>query len=43
MGYLILGFLKVVIGSMLVGFIMGILTTIIFKNLRFLVKDEGIS
>jgi NhaP-type Na+/H+ or K+/H+ antiporter len=42
-GYLILGFLKVVIGSMLVGFVMGILTTIIFKNFRFLVKEEGIS
>ncbi len=42
-GYLILEFLKVVIGSMLVGFVLGILTTIVFKNFRFLVKEEGIS
>jgi NhaP-type Na+/H+ or K+/H+ antiporter len=42
-GYLILGFLEVVVGSVLIGFVMGILTTVIFKNFRFLVKDEGIS
>ena len=42
-GYLILRFLEVVAGSIFVGFIAGIMTTIVFKNLRFLVREEGIS
>ena len=42
-GLLVLRFLEVVAGSILIGFIAGILTTLIFKNLRFLVKEEGIS
>jgi len=42
-GYLILRFLEVVSGSIFVGFVAGIVTTIVFKNLRFLVKEEGIS
>jgi len=37
-GYLILKFLEVVVCSILIGFIVSILTTIIFKNLRFLVE-----
>jgi NhaP-type Na+/H+ or K+/H+ antiporter len=42
-GFLILRFLEVVAGSILIGFVTGFLTTIVFKNLRFLVKEEGIS
>jgi hypothetical protein len=37
-GFLILRFSVVVAGSILIGFIAGIFTTLIFKNLRFLVK-----
>jgi NhaP-type Na+/H+ or K+/H+ antiporter len=37
-GFLILKFLEVFVCSILIGFIVGILTTIVFKNLRFLVE-----
>lgn len=42
-GLLILRFLEVVAGSILIGFVAGIITTVIFKNLRFLVKEEGVT
>lgn len=37
-GLLILKFLEVFVCSILIGFFVGILTTIVFKNLRFLVE-----
>lgn len=42
-GFLVLRFLEVVAGSIFIGFVAGILTTVVFKNLRFLVKEEGVS
>lgn len=42
-GYLVLRFLEVVGGSILIGYVAGILTTLVFKNLRFMVKDEGVA
>lgn len=41
--FLILKFLEVVICSILIGFVVGIVTTVVFKNLRFLIKEEGVS
>ncbi len=40
---MILKFLEVVVCSILIGFAVGIITTVVFKNLRFLIKEEGIS
>lgn len=42
-GTVVIRFLEVIFGSILIGFIVGIITTLIFKNLRFLVKEEGVT
>ena len=42
-GYLILGFFLAILGSIFVGVISALITTIIFKNCRFLLAEKGIS
>ena len=42
-GSIILRFLEVVVCSILIGVIIGLLTTVVFKNLRFLVEEKGIA
>jgi flagellar biosynthesis protein FliR len=37
-GYLIGKFIEVVVCSILIGFILGFLTTMVFKNFRFLLQ-----
>ena len=42
-GQLILGFFIVVVASIFIGLISGLVTTIIFKNFRFLLTEKGVS
>ncbi len=42
-GFIILKFVEVCSCSILIGVAIGILVTIVFKNMRFLIKEAGIS
>lgn len=42
-GFIILKFLEVIACSILIGVAIGIITTIIFKNFRFLLKHKGVA
>jgi flagellar biosynthesis protein FliR len=42
-GYICLRFVEVVVCSILIGMAVGLVTTIIFKNWRFLVHEKGLS
>jgi NhaP-type Na+/H+ or K+/H+ antiporter len=42
-GFLILNFIKVFVGSIAIGTACGIITTFLFKTLRFLLDEKGVS
>ena len=42
-GYLVLIFLEVFVCSILIGIVVGIITTVIFKHARFLLAEKGVA
>lgn len=42
-GYLVLKFLEVIVGSILIGTASGLITTFLFKKFRFLIDEKGVA